>query len=154
MCWNILGSCLACDLSLTEELQNRKSLGNWNEWMRYETFISKGLGCCRTYRFQSFPKLLCLGILEMVFLQICLERGRRLWKYYQVFLCLWKQYTYSVVQRYKEYSSVVQSIYPWAVVLWVGGQMDHYSADEAPLLSKASRNVKSQYFPVWLVSTK
>lgn len=73
----------ACDPSLTEELQNIKSLRNWNQWVRYETFFSKGLGGCKTYLFQSFPKLLCLGILEMMFLQICLERDGRLWKYYQ-----------------------------------------------------------------------
>ena len=85
----MLGGCLACGLSSTEELQNVKSLANGSKRVRYEIFISKGLGCCKTYLFQSFPELVCLGILEMVVLQICLERGRRLLKYYQVFLlCL------------------------------------------------------------------
>lgn len=72
----MLQGCLACDLSLVEELQNIKSLGN--QWVRYDTFISKVFGCCKTYFLQSFPKLICLGVLEMMFLQIYLERSRRL----------------------------------------------------------------------------
>lgn len=75
---SVAGCFLAYDLPLTDELQNIRSLRNWNQWVRYETFISKGLSGCKTYLFQSFPKLFCLSILEMVFLQIRLERYGRL----------------------------------------------------------------------------